>query len=55
MLFIYQNLLKELSVNTVFEICIQVTWKNGETIKIYSVGRTENHKLISAIILEGYR
>jgi len=24
-------------------------------IKIYSVGRTENHKLISVIIPEGYR
>jgi len=32
-----------------------VTWKNGETIKIYSVGRTEKYKLISAIIPEGYK
>jgi len=23
----------EVSVNTIFEICTQVTWKNGETIK----------------------
>jgi len=26
-----------------------------KTIKIYSVGRTENHKLVSVIIPEGYR
>jgi len=55
MLLIYQNFLKsyELSVNTIFEICTQVTWWKGKAIKIYSVGPTENDTFISVIIPEG--
>jgi len=56
-MFIKQILLKsyEFSVNTIFEICTK--WRGKEAIQlktIYSLGCTENHKLISVIIPEDY-
>jgi len=41
-------------INTIFEICTRDKVKD-KTVKIYSMGRTENQKLISVIITESYR